>query len=143
MDRFSVDLGLWDGHDLDRFAAFQPGVFPGLRVRGYDSKGLNLTRGVTGDLYYALPPTGKLRFDIALGGAVFASPEYYGEQSQYAYGTSVGVTFPGFWGTLLQARIKYGIDCSLPISGSQGSIRLDMFKTFDGWWPWTKSARQQ
>lgn len=143
LDRFSIASDVWVGEDLDRFSAFAPGVFPGLRIRGYDSKGLRFTRGVTGDFRYALPPTGKVRFELAVGGAVFENPEYYGEDSQYAYGTSVAATFPSLWGTFLRVRVKEGIDSSLPVDGSTGSLRVEMYKTFDGWWPWTREARKR
>jgi hypothetical protein len=141
MDRCSIEVDLWGGRDLDRFSAYRSRVFPGLRIRGYDGKGLSFTQGVTGDFRYALPPMGKVRFELSAGGAIFENPEYYGERSQYAYGASLAATFPGAWGTFLRARIKYGIDSSLPVEGSQGSIRLMVFKTFNGWWPWTRASR--
>jgi hypothetical protein len=32
-------------------------------------------------------------------------------------------------------RTNYGLDSSLPIDGSVGALRLQMIKTFPGWWP--------
>jgi hypothetical protein len=142
LDRISVELDLWDGDGLDRFSAFGTKNFPGLRIRGYDGSGLRFTRGVTGDLRYATPALGNVRFEIAVGGALFENPEYYGEDMQHAYGASLAATFPGVWGTFLRLRLKQGIGSSLPVDGSDGSIRLELFRTFDGWWPWTHASRR-
>jgi hypothetical protein len=141
LHRFAMELDLWDGEDLDRFSAFGTKDFPGLRIRGYESAGLRFTRGVTSDVRYAMPPMGKIRFELAAGGAVFQNPESYGDGTQHAYGASVAATFPGAWGTFVRVRVKQGIDSSLPLDGSDGSLRLELFRTFDGWWPWTRSAR--
>jgi hypothetical protein len=143
LDRLSFDVNFWGGHDLDRFSAFQPRLFSGLHITGYDSEGLRFTRGVTSEVSYALPPIRNLRFEITGGGAMFENPESYGDEIQHAWGASLAATFPGAWGTFFRARIRYGIESSLPIDGSQGSIGMTMFKTFDGWWPWTAESRRK
>jgi hypothetical protein len=143
MDRLTLDLGIWGGRDLDRFSAFRPRLYPGLHIAGYDSAGLRFTRGVTGEVSYAFPPIRNMRFELSTGGAVFENPEFYGDEAQTAWGASLAATFPGAWDTFFRARIRYGIDSTLPLDGSQGSIAVTMFKTFEGWWPWTAASRRR
>jgi hypothetical protein len=40
---------------------------------------------------------------------------------------------------MFRVRTAYGIDSSLPVTGSGGSTRLTIVKTFPGWWPFHKN----
>jgi hypothetical protein len=143
MDRVGLNLNLWGGDDLDRFSMFSFKSFDGVRLRGFDGKGIHFTRGVTGQVKYAFRTPGNLRLELSLGGGVFENREDYGEGSEYAYGGGFAITFPGAWGTLFRLRTSYGIDSSLPIEGSRDSVRLTVLRTFDGWWPWGKRYRDR
>jgi hypothetical protein len=135
LDRFSIGASVSGGENLDRFSAFQVRSYQGENIRGFTSGGIRYTEGGTLDLTYAFRVGRNLRFEVLLGGGVFRNPEDYGEDWQYAYGSAFAVSFAGPRGTLFRVRTNYGLDSSLPIDGSSGSIRLSVYKTFKGWWP--------
>jgi hypothetical protein len=134
LDRFSASLDLMDGQDLDRFSSFRLRGFQNVNIKGYNSTGLRFHRGATSELEYAFR-LGRVRVDTSVGGGYFENIEDLGDRWHWAYGAGVGVTFSGPAGTLFRVRTIYGIDSSLPLEGSQGSVRLTVFKTFHGWWP--------
>jgi len=140
LNRVSTQFAFWDGQDLDRFSAYRPGAFPGVRLRGYDSKGIRFTRGFTGDVQYALRTGRHLRWDLTLGGGLFENPDEYGPGQHHAYGATLGVDFPVGRGFLMRVRSTYAIDSSLPVDGSRGSTRVMALKTFNGWWPWSRGS---
>jgi len=138
LDRLGFDADLYDGTNLDRFSAFQRLDWAPVDMRGYDGAGLRFHRGATGDVRYAWRMGGNVRWELAVGGAVFRNPVDYGDVWHNLYGVGFGVTFPGPWSTLFRARVSYGLHASLPVEGSDGSARLTVFKSFDGWWPWDR-----
>ncbi len=143
MDRFGIDVDLYDGRDLDRFSAFQRLDFSPIDLRGYDGTGIRFHRGVTGSLRYAWRMIGNLRWEVIVGGGVFRNPVDFDDVWHNAYGVGYGVSFPGPWGTLFRIRGSYGIDSSLPVGGAEGSTRVAVFKTFDGWWPWDRRNKKK
>jgi len=133
--RIKMELDYRDGHNLDRLSAFDLSGFQSTNIRGFGSSGIRFHRGLTGELSWAASAGTRARIELTLGAGYFSNPDDYGNDWQHGVGTSLGISFPGPKGTLFRLRTKYGIDSSLPIDGSQGSVRLTIFKTFNGWWP--------
>jgi hypothetical protein len=142
LDRLSLDLGLYGGARQDRFSAFQRLGLEDTSVVGFSSAGLRFTEGALTEIGYAWSMGGNVRWEAAVGGGMFRSPEDYGKDWQNAWGTELAASFPGPWGTMFRVRTAYGIDSSLPVTGSGGSTRLTIVKTFPGWWPFHRKNKE-
>ena len=115
--KLHLDAQFLGGEDLDRFSAYVPGRFGGLRLRGISSDLLIADRvgAVTASL--AAPLTRKIR--AALGaGAAWARDRRSGYEAEPLSGIGVGINAPGPWGTLLSASVAY----PLTTPGDRGPV---------------------
>ena len=106
--RLHLDAQLLGGEDLDRFSAYTPARFTGLRLRGIASDLLVAERvaAVSGSL--ALPLSRRVRGEVGVG-AAWARDEESGYAAEPLAGISVGVSVRGPWRTLLKAEVAYPV----------------------------------
>lgn len=146
--RLSAKLELLDGHDLDRFSAYRLKGLEGVHLRGYNSSGIHFKKGAVAELSYAFSPSRMVRVETLLGGGYFYNEEDFQDPEtletpwHWAYGGGLAVFFPISGGWLAKVRTNYGIDSSLPIDGSVGAFRLQLIKTFPGWWPFARKGEK-
>jgi hypothetical protein len=106
--RLHFDAQLLGGADLDRFSAYTPARFTGLRLRGIASDLLVAERvaAVAGSL--ALPLSRRVRGEVGVG-AAWARDEESGYDAEPLAGIGVGVSVRGPWRTLLKAEVAYPV----------------------------------
>jgi hypothetical protein len=108
-------------------------------VRGFNSAGVHFDRGLVAEASHSFP-LAMLRVEVDLGAAWVESAEDFGPGSERFLGGGLKVEFPGPWSTLGSVRVNRSIESTVPgIGGGTGDLRVVFFKTFDHWWPWTKS----
>jgi hypothetical protein len=106
--KLHLDAQLLGGADLDRFSAYTPARFTGLRLRGIASDLLVAERvaAVAGSL--ALPLSRRVRGEIGVG-AAWARDEESGYDAEPLAGIGVGVSVRGPWRTLVKAEVAYPV----------------------------------
>jgi hypothetical protein len=106
--KLHVDAQLLGGADLDRFSAYTPARFTGLRLRGIASDLLVAERvaAVSGSL--ALPLSRRVRGEVGIG-AAWARDRESGYDAEPLAGIGVGVSVRGPWRTLLKAEVAYPV----------------------------------
>jgi hypothetical protein len=148
LQRLSAKLELLAGRDLDRFSAYRLKGLEGVHVRGYNSSGIHFKEGAVAELSYAFSPSGMVRVETLLAGGYFYNEEDFRDlvtlepEWNWAFGGGLAVFFPIPGGWLAKVRTNYGIGSSLPIEGSVGAVRLQLIKTFPGWWPFAKKGKK-
>ncbi|MBI4917305.1 MAG: hypothetical protein HY825_15815 [Acidobacteria bacterium] len=115
--KLHLDAQFLGGEDLDRFSAYVPGRFGGLRLRGISSDLLIADRvgAVTASL--AVPLTRRIRGELGAG-AAWARDRRSGFAAEPLSGIGVGINAPGPWGTLLSASVAY----PLTTPGDRGPV---------------------
>jgi hypothetical protein len=106
--KLHLDAQLLGGADLDRFSAYTPARFTGLRLRGIASDLLVAERvaAVSGSL--ALPLSRRVRGEVGIG-AAWARDRESGYDAEPLAGIGVGVSVRGPWRTLLKAEVAYPV----------------------------------
>jgi hypothetical protein len=106
--KLHLDAQLLGGADLDRFSAYTPARFTGLRLRGIASDLLVAERvaAVSGSL--ALPLSRRVRGEVGVG-AAWARDQESGYDAEPLVGVGVGVSVHGPWRTLLKAEVAYPV----------------------------------
>jgi hypothetical protein len=106
--RLHLDAQLLGGADLDRFSAYTPARFTGLRLRGIASDLLVAERVAAVAASLALPLSRRVRGEVGIG-AAWARDEESGYDAEPLAGIGVGVSVRGPWRTLLKAEVAYPV----------------------------------
>jgi hypothetical protein len=106
--KLHLDVEAWAGRDLDRFSAPSPSRFGGVHIRGIASDRVLPERlgVVRASLALPLSPTIRAEAGVDAGWVRDITGQYCARPLS---GTSVGLTAPGPWGTLVQGSVGFPI----------------------------------